>query len=93
MLRFIVRRLLQLVVVMIVLSFLLFIWLRDLPGGPVSALLGERATPERRADLEAALGLDQPVYVQYLNSWSRASRAISASRPGCSPAPTRSTSS
>ena len=36
------------------------------PGGPVSAFLGERATPSRRAALEAALGLDQPIHVQYL---------------------------
>ena len=41
-------------------------------GGPVSAILGERATPERRAALEAALGLDQPVYVQYLRFVERA---------------------
>lgn len=45
MLRFIVRRLLQMVGVVLVLSLLLFMWLRSLPGGPVSAILGERATP------------------------------------------------
>ena len=52
MLRYTVRRLLQLVLVLFVLSLLLFIWLRSLPGGPVSALLGERATPEKRAELD-----------------------------------------
>jgi peptide/nickel transport system permease protein len=51
--------------VVLVLSMLLFAWLRSLPGGPVSAILGERQTPERRAALEAALGLDQPLWVQY----------------------------
>ncbi len=45
MLRYTVRRLLQLVLVLLVLSLLLFVWLRSLPGGPVSALLGERCTP------------------------------------------------
>jgi len=64
-LRYIVRRIAQLVLVVLVLSLLLFLWLRSLPGGPVSALLGERATPETRAQLEAALGLDQPIFVQY----------------------------
>ena len=65
MLRFVIRRLLQMCVVVLVLSMLLFAWLRSLPGGPVSAILGERQTPERRAALEAALGLDQPLPVQY----------------------------
>ena len=72
MIRFIVRRLIAMVGVVLVLSVLLFFWLRSLPGGPVSAILGERATESRRAALEAALGLDQPVYVQYLKFLERA---------------------
>jgi len=67
MLRYIARRLIQMVGVVVVLSILLFAWLKALPGGTVSAMLGERGTPERRAELTKALGLDQPVYVQY---WS-----------------------
>ncbi|GAA1929490.1 ABC transporter permease [Nocardioides hwasunensis] len=72
MIRFVVRRLLQMCVVVLVLSMLVFAWLRSLPGGPVSAILGERQTPERRAALEAALGLDQPLPVQYLKFLERA---------------------
>ena len=72
MLRFIVRRLIQMVGVVLVLSVLLFAWLRSLPGGPVSALLGERATAESRAALEKALGMDQPLPVQYLRFLARA---------------------
>lgn len=72
MLRFILRRLIQMVGVVVVLSVLVFVWLRSLPGGPVSALLGERGTPERRAALEKALGLDQPLPVQYLRYVERA---------------------
>lgn len=72
MLRYTVRRLLQLVIVVVVLSLLLFGWLRLLPGGPVSALLGERATPESRAQLTHELGLDQPIYVQYFKFLGRA---------------------
>jgi peptide/nickel transport system permease protein len=64
-LRFIVRRLLQAVVALFVLSILLFAWLRSLPGGVVSALLGERGTPESAARLRAQLGLDDPIFVQY----------------------------
>jgi len=71
-LRFVVRRLLQMCLVAVVLSMLIFVWLRSLPGGPVSAILGERQTPARRAALEAALGLDQPLPVQYLRFVERA---------------------
>ena len=74
MIRFIVRRLIQMAGVVLVLSLLLFVWLRSLPGGTVSALLGERQTPERRAALEAALGLDQPIHVQYWKFLQRAAQ-------------------
>ncbi|MGH3912974.1 MAG: ABC transporter permease [Pseudonocardiaceae bacterium] len=57
---------------MAALSVLLFAWLRSLPGGPVSALLGDRATAANRAALEAAFGLDQPLAVQYLRFLGRA---------------------
>jgi len=72
-LRFIVRRLLQTVLSLFALSILLFGWLRSLPGGPVSALLGERGTPESRAALEKQLGLDQSLWVQY---WAFLKRAL-----------------
>jgi peptide/nickel transport system permease protein len=72
--RFVVRRLLQMCLVVVVLSMLVFAWLRSLPGGPVSAMLGERQTAARRAALEAALGLDQPLPVQYWRFLQRAFR-------------------
>ena len=72
MLRFVIRRLLQMAGVLLVLSLLVFVWLRSLPGGPVSALLGERQTEARREALEEALGLDQPLPVQYLRFMQRA---------------------
>ena len=65
MLRFIVRRLLLLVPILLGLSLIVFFWIRALPGGPAQALLGERATPEAVAAIERQYGLDQPVYVQY----------------------------
>ncbi|NLG23143.1 MAG: ABC transporter permease [Actinomycetales bacterium] len=73
MLKFIIRRVLQAVLALFVLSILLFAWLRSLPGGVVSALLGERGTPETAAQLRAQLGLDDPIYVQY---WRFLSRAV-----------------
>jgi peptide/nickel transport system permease protein len=65
MLRFVIRRLLLLVPILLGLSILVFAWIRALPGGPAEALLGERLTPESRAQIEAQYGLDDPVYVQY----------------------------
>jgi peptide/nickel transport system permease protein len=65
MLRFVVRRLLLRIPILIGVSILVFLWIRALPGGPAAALLGERATPEAVAALEHQYGLDQPIYVQY----------------------------
>jgi peptide/nickel transport system permease protein len=67
MLRFVVRRLLLLIPILIGLSILVFLWIRALPGGPAEALLGERATPETIAAIERQYGLDKPLPVQY---WS-----------------------
>jgi peptide/nickel transport system permease protein len=66
MLTFVVRRLLLLVPILVGLSILVFVWVRALPGGPEAALLGERATPERIAEVRHEFGLDKPVYEQYL---------------------------
>src|SRR5580765_4922101 len=67
MVRFIVRRLLQLVPILLGLSILVFIWIRALPGSPAEALLGERATPARVRSINHQYGLDKPIYVQYWN--------------------------
>jgi peptide/nickel transport system permease protein len=65
MLRFIVRRLLLLVPILIGLSILVFIYLRALPGSPAYALLGDRATPAAVRQINHQYGLDKPIYVQY----------------------------
>ena len=57
MLRFVVRRLLLLVPILLGLSILVFVWIRALPGSPAQALLGERATPAAdRADQATSTG-------------------------------------
>src|SRR3712207_9437932 len=71
MLRFVVRRLLLLVPILLGLSLLLFVWIRALPGGPAQSLLGERATPETIRQIEREYGLDEPVHVQYLRYMER----------------------
>ena len=66
MLRYIVRRLLLLVPILLGVSLLIFFWIRALPGSPAEALLGERATPALVKQLRERYGLDKPVYRQYL---------------------------
>jgi peptide/nickel transport system permease protein len=65
MLRFVIRRILLLVPILLGLSILVFVWIRALPGSPAQALLGERATPETIRQINHQYGLDQPIYVQY----------------------------
>ncbi|MFO1338623.1 MAG: ABC transporter permease [Burkholderiaceae bacterium] len=64
MLAFIVRRLLQAVLVMLSVGFIAFS-LFQYVGDPVTNLMGQEATPEQRAQLRADLGLDQPAVVQF----------------------------
>jgi peptide/nickel transport system permease protein len=64
-LRFVVRRLLLLVPILVGLSILVFLWIRALPGTPATTLLGERATAEAIRAIEREYGLDEPLYEQY----------------------------
>ena len=63
---YIAHRLLQLVFVLIGISIVVFFTMHVLPGDVAQLLLGERGTAEQLARLRAQLGLDQPVWVQYL---------------------------
>ena len=63
--RFIVRRLILLVPILLGLSILVFLWIRALPAGPAESLLGERATPETIRQIEEQYGLDEPIHIQY----------------------------
>ncbi len=65
--KFIIRRLLLLIPILLGLSILIFLFIRLLPGDPASAILGERATPETVAQLRDQYGLDEAIHVQY---WS-----------------------
>ena len=61
---FILRRLLQAVIVMVSVAFIAFL-LFQYVGDPVVFLLGQDATPEQIRQLRADLGLDQPFFVQF----------------------------
>lgn len=63
---YIIRRLLQLIPVLLGISIAIFAILRLIPGGFASGLLGIDATPELIAQVNARYGLDQPILTQYL---------------------------
>jgi peptide/nickel transport system permease protein len=66
-LKYTARRLLGAIPVLIGLSVVLFAFIHLLPGDPARTILGQHATPESLARLRAALGLDKPLYEQYLD--------------------------
>ena len=65
--KFILRRILLLIPILLGLSVLIFLFIRLLPGDPAGAILGERATPENIARVRVALGLDLPLHEQYFD--------------------------
>ncbi len=65
MLRVVAKRIILVIPTLFGLSLLLFLWVRNLPGGPATALLGERATPEAVAQINEAFGFNRPIIEQY----------------------------
>ena len=80
------RRLLQLPLVLLGISLVVFLIMALLPGDPALAILGPYATPDALATLRAELGLDQPLW-QRFGHWLGAAlqgdlgRSISLQRP------------
>ncbi len=64
--RFVGRRLLTTVPVLLLVSIAVFLMLHLTPGDPVKLMLGEDADPESVAAVRRELGLDRPLPVQYL---------------------------
>ncbi len=64
MLAFIIRRIVQSALVMVVVAFIAF-GLFNFTGDPVQFMVGQDTTMEERAKLRAELGLDRPFYVQF----------------------------
>lgn len=65
MIGFVLRRLLAVIFILWAMSVLIFAIIHILPGNVAYAILGEYATPAAVAVLEAKLGLNQPLIVQY----------------------------
>src|SRR3546814_14726193 len=67
MLRLILSRLVAAIPVMGVVAIFVFLMLRLSPGDPAAILAGDAATPETIAAIRAGLGLDQPIWVQFVH--------------------------
>ena len=65
--RFIVRRVLLSVIVVLGAVFLVTAVLHFTPGDPARAMLGQQASPEALAAARKALGVDDPLWAKYLN--------------------------
>jgi len=63
--RYAIMRFLTVVPVLLGVSVIVFCFTHLIPGDPAVAMLGERATPDRVAEVRAQLGLDEPLYTQY----------------------------
>ena len=63
----IAKRLLSLVIVLVIVTFVTFVLIDFLPGDPAVALIGESATPEQVENVRAQLGLDDPLPQRYVN--------------------------
>jgi ABC-type dipeptide/oligopeptide/nickel transport system permease component len=64
--RFLIKRLLLTIPVLIGVATLVFSLIHLVPGDPVQTMLGESASPGDVAQLRSRLGLDRPLYLQYV---------------------------
>lgn len=66
MLAYIFKRILTLVPTLVAASILVFLFIHLIPGDPAAVLLGDLATPEEIAALTHEMGLDKPIWQQYI---------------------------
>ena len=65
--RYAIRRVLGIIPIMLVVSFIVFSLMATLPGDPAINILGPSATPDAVARVNAELGLDEPFFNRYGN--------------------------
>lgn len=66
MLKYILKRLLLLIPVVLGITFIIFVVLSMAPGDPAALILGQDATVEALAAKRAEMGLDKPIVIQYV---------------------------
>ena len=68
------RRVAAFVATLFVVSLLVFVVIRVLPGDPAQVIMGTEGNPEATARLRTSLGLDRPLVVQYVDWLAHAVR-------------------
>jgi peptide/nickel transport system permease protein len=63
--QYLVRRIMQFLPVLVIVTIVVFLMVRMIPGDPAAVLLGPQATPEQVARLRARMGLERPLWTQY----------------------------
>src|SRR2546422_379028 len=63
---YILKRLIQIVPMVLMITLVVFVMMRSIPGDPVVALLGDAYTQEDAIKVRQEYGLDQPILVQYV---------------------------
>jgi peptide/nickel transport system permease protein len=71
---YIVRRLIQTIAVLLIVTMVSFLLIHITPGDPAAAMLGTDATIEQIKALQKELWLDRPVVIQYVHWFSNALR-------------------
>jgi peptide/nickel transport system permease protein len=74
MLRYVIRRLILLVPVIVIVGTIVFVLIHLTPGDPAAVILGPDATAEQIEQLRDRLGLNEPLYLQYLHWFAGAVR-------------------
>lgn len=64
--RYIARRLVQMIPVLVGVTIIVFLMLRLIPGDPATVMLGDRAPADAIQRLRRSMGLDKPLWIQYL---------------------------
>lgn len=63
---YLIRRILQMIPVFILIVIAVFFLIHSAPGDPVTGMMDPTMRPEVKAELRARLGLDQPIYKQFI---------------------------
>lgn len=70
--QYVIRRVLLAVPTLLLMLTVIFVLVRLVPGDAAIAILGDQASAESLAAMRAQLGLDQPIYVQYIDFLAKA---------------------
>jgi peptide/nickel transport system permease protein len=69
---YVFKRVTAMLVTLFLASIIIFGFIHVIPGDPIYVMLGDMATPEQAEALRHSLGLDQPIFLQYLQWAGRA---------------------